>query len=166
MKIKSDLTRQQTKVLTWIADYIEEHQFPPTNREISVFLTGKSSPSSADCHLQALKKKGYLTSNKNQARTLQLLKPAPGDSMTVEIRVTCSRCGTHLLKNRIMFEVWTGHVRHRKPALDLCERCYGDLQSWLGNTYTKPGSEETRPRKSSDSKEEFEVSIREAEEIF
>lgn len=126
-------TRQQGRVLAYIEDYIEEHAFAPTVREIAFFLTSRkaASPNAVMGHLHALKKKGYLTWVKNKSRTLHPLRKAPRDGMTVEIKITCSRCGCHLVEDRLVLEVRAGHLRQRKPALDLCDSCYRALELWL-----------------------------------
>lgn len=53
------LTYPQERTFAFICDYIEEHGYPPVVREIAAEL-GVTSTSTAQCHLRALHKKGYI----------------------------------------------------------------------------------------------------------
>lgn len=65
-------TRRQWEVLTFIAQYLDAHAFPPTIREIGAYF-GISVKGAYD-HVSALKKKGYLTYEYRHPRTMELLK--------------------------------------------------------------------------------------------
>jgi repressor LexA len=65
------LTARQKEVLGFIGDFILEHRFPPTIREISEFF--HVSPKSAHDHILALEKKGVLAFNRNRSRTIEVL---------------------------------------------------------------------------------------------
>lgn len=58
-KIQKKLTERQRKVLKAVEDFILEHAYPPTVRELGELL-GISSPSAVFKHLLSLEKKGYL----------------------------------------------------------------------------------------------------------
>ena len=54
-----EITIQQNKVLDCIQDYINKTGFPPTRANICTKL-GFKSPNSAETHLRALEKKGFI----------------------------------------------------------------------------------------------------------
>ncbi|MDR3200898.1 MAG: transcriptional repressor LexA, partial [Spirochaetales bacterium] len=65
------LTLRQKEVLGFIRDFINEHKFPPTIREISEHF--HVSPKSSHDHVRAMEKKGFLGFNKSHARTIEIL---------------------------------------------------------------------------------------------
>ncbi len=67
-----NLTARQNQVLTYIADYIRSHNYPPTIREISEYL-GISVKGAYD-HVKALQKKGRIQCNDNRSRTIELVQ--------------------------------------------------------------------------------------------
>lgn len=67
------LTERQQKVLDFIESHIREHGFPPTIREIGLYL-GIKSTNGVNDHLNALQRKGFLTREEGKSRTLQLTK--------------------------------------------------------------------------------------------
>lgn len=155
---KSDLTRRQLEVLWFIDEHIYEYGYPPTVREMGAHF-GINSPNGILNHLVALTRKGYIR-RRSLSRAITILKPIPRDTMTVEIRITCSRCGVKLADDRIVYQVRSGSLRHPKPAVDFCEPCYAAFQSWLAksnpqNRIPLPGQREL-----------FEAAIWEANEKF
>ena len=64
-----DITPQQQKVLDCIQVYINKTGFPPTRANICREL-GFKSPNSAETHLRALEKKGFIRRNKKLEYTL------------------------------------------------------------------------------------------------
>jgi len=79
------LTDRQREALAFLRDYLDEHGFPPTLREISAHLkiTGTLG---AMRHLEALEKKGYLKRHLKGSRGITLLPqetrvnhPEPGE---------------------------------------------------------------------------------------
>jgi repressor LexA len=66
-------TDRQREVLKTIADFITANGFAPTVREIGELIDVESTQGVV-CHLEALKKKGLLTWNERQARTIRILK--------------------------------------------------------------------------------------------
>ena len=68
MELLSDRQRQ---MLSFIADYISEHDRPPTNREIGQAM-GIASTGHVDYHLSVLAKKGYIARESNTSRGLRL----------------------------------------------------------------------------------------------
>lgn len=68
------LTPRQAQVLEFINDYLDEHGYPPTVREVASNF-GFRSPRAAHDHMKALQKKGFLRSAPGKPRTLEVLTP-------------------------------------------------------------------------------------------
>jgi len=67
------LTDRQREVYRWIVQYITDHGFSPTIRELCLaFRFG--SVNGAMCHLHPLRKKGYLAWQDGHARTMRPLQ--------------------------------------------------------------------------------------------
>lgn len=66
-----EATVQQLKVLRFISSFREEHSYPPTIREIAAGF-GWGSTNSVACHLRFLDRKGLLTNQDYESRTLVL----------------------------------------------------------------------------------------------
>ena len=69
---RQPLTARQQDVLTWITGYIDTHEYPPTLREIQ-HAYGWRTPNAAKCHLEPLRKKGYVTWQDGCSRTLRVI---------------------------------------------------------------------------------------------
>jgi repressor LexA len=65
-------TKRQQEVLTFIAEYIHSHTYPPTIREIAEYFA--ISVKGAHDHVTALKKKGLLKQGDKKSRTMELIK--------------------------------------------------------------------------------------------
>ena len=71
-KVKTkQLTKRQSQILNYVKTYLEKHEYAPSFREIASGLKLSSIATISD-HIQNLKEKGYLTSAKNLARSIQL----------------------------------------------------------------------------------------------
>jgi len=66
------LTEKQNKVLNFIRFYIEEQGFPPSRRDIADSF-GMTAGGAQD-HLQAIRRKGYISIAKNISRGIVVLK--------------------------------------------------------------------------------------------
>ena len=66
-----DITPQQQKVLDCIQVYINKTGFPPTRADICKEL-GFKSPNSAETHLRALEKKGFISIEKGTSRGISI----------------------------------------------------------------------------------------------
>lgn len=66
------LTKRQDDILKFIKEYVVEHGFPPTIREIGKAVD-LSSPATVYVHLSNLEKKGYIRKEDSKNRTLELL---------------------------------------------------------------------------------------------
>jgi repressor LexA len=70
------LTKRQQEVLRFIKNYINEHQFPPTIREISQNF-GISVRGAYD-HIKALEKKSVIKCDTKRSRAIEVLGTGPG----------------------------------------------------------------------------------------
>ncbi|MHB8523381.1 MAG: transcriptional repressor LexA [Limisphaerales bacterium] len=68
------LTRAQQRVLDFIRAEIQAGRPAPTHREIADHFGFRSSRAAA-CHLEALKRKGFLDSDARKARSLRVVSP-------------------------------------------------------------------------------------------
>jgi len=66
------LTKRQRQVVDAIRMMTRQHGYPPTIREIEQAF-GMRSPNSVKAHLNPLRRKGWVTWNDGQARTLRLV---------------------------------------------------------------------------------------------
>jgi repressor LexA len=69
------LTKRQAEILAYITDYIAEHNYAPSYREIGQHF-GLSSTATIAEHVESLKAKGYLSHEENLARSIQVNKLA------------------------------------------------------------------------------------------
>jgi repressor LexA len=67
-----DLTERQKEVLTFIAEFISAHNYPPTIREIAEYFS--ISVKGAHDHVIALKKKGCIKQEDKRSRTMELVR--------------------------------------------------------------------------------------------
>lgn len=72
-----ELTEKQNAILTFIQAYIQEQGYPPTIREIARRF--KITAKGAYDHMKALEKKGYIKTEKNRSRALEILKGVDGE---------------------------------------------------------------------------------------
>lgn len=81
------LTKRQSQILNYVKTYLEKHEYAPSFREIASGLKLSSIATISD-HIQNLKEKGYLTSAKNLARSIQLTPT--WDERTFSIPLLCT----------------------------------------------------------------------------
>lgn len=67
------LTDKQLKILYIIKDFIIEHGYSPTVREIGK-LAGLRSSATVDTYLKILQKKGYIKKVEGKMRTIRIVK--------------------------------------------------------------------------------------------
>ncbi len=67
------LTDRQREIYRWIVQYIADHGFSPTIRELCLSF-GFASTEGAMCHLRPLRLKGFVVWNERQSRTLRPLQ--------------------------------------------------------------------------------------------
>jgi repressor LexA len=66
-----ELTARQKEVLSFIAEYINNHSYPPTIRDMAEYF--EISVKGAHDHVTALRKKGFLKQADNRCRTMELV---------------------------------------------------------------------------------------------
>lgn len=66
------LTKRQHEILEYIEQYIKEHDYAPSFREIAEYFAFSSVATVAE-HIETLKRKGYLTKDPLEARSIKLL---------------------------------------------------------------------------------------------
>lgn len=92
--VSEELTKIQKRVLATIKDLTRKYGKPPTLEEIRCAL-GYSSTSSVQRHLNALKKKGFISSEKYHARSIEVTH---GDEEKASIPLVGNvTCGVPLL---------------------------------------------------------------------
>ncbi|MBW1988865.1 MAG: transcriptional repressor LexA [Deltaproteobacteria bacterium] len=70
------LTARQNQVLRYVAEFLRDHGYPPTNREIAAHL-GLKSPNTVHVHLKALEAKGFIRIQGGANRGIRILKAPP-----------------------------------------------------------------------------------------
>jgi repressor LexA len=76
-----ELTQRQQEVLSFIAEYISAHSYPPTIREVAEYFS--ISVKGAHDHIIALKKKGCLRQTDKRSRTMELVRANTEDGEPV-----------------------------------------------------------------------------------
>ena len=66
------LTARQQEIWQFLADYVDEHGYPPTVREIGDAV-GLASPSTVHAHLANLERAGLLRRDPTKPRALELV---------------------------------------------------------------------------------------------
>ena len=72
MPTKRELTTKQTRVLLFLEEFIQQHGFPPTVREIARHL-GMSGPHSAKRFLDILQEKGFIRRLAKSSRAIEMV---------------------------------------------------------------------------------------------
>ncbi|HEY0535555.1 MAG TPA: transcriptional repressor LexA [Actinoplanes sp.] len=70
-----ELTPRQRSILTVIRDWVDEHGYPPTMREIGAAV-GLASPSTVAHHMTILEKNGFLRRDARGSRAVDIRPPA------------------------------------------------------------------------------------------
>lgn len=70
------ITNKQLKVFDAIKSYIDEHNYPPTTRELCKIL-GFASTSTIYSYLRRLQRHGLIDWEENQSRTIIIIKEVP-----------------------------------------------------------------------------------------
>ena len=72
-------TKKQQELLQFISEFLAEHNYAPSYREIMSAL-GYKSVSTVAVHVDGLISKGYLTKSDKSARSIRMAMEAAGDS--------------------------------------------------------------------------------------
>lgn len=70
--MRYDLNDRQNSIYDYICDYLKEHGFPPTVREIAG-MAGLASASSAHHYLKQLEEKGYIRRVEGSPRAIEVV---------------------------------------------------------------------------------------------
>lgn len=70
----NQLTKRQREILDYITDFKTDNGYAPSIREIGEYLK-LSSPATIHAHIENLKKKGFLKTSSNEARSIELTEP-------------------------------------------------------------------------------------------
>ena len=84
--MKTKLSKKQECILEFIETFLDEHQFPPTVRDIQAGC-GISSTSVVDYNLRILQRDGYLRRSAEVSRGIELLTSATGSTRGDVVRV-------------------------------------------------------------------------------
>ncbi len=68
----TNLTKRQRQILDFITDFINNNSYAPSLREIGEYFK-LSSPATIHAHIDNLKKKGFLKTAYNEARSIELV---------------------------------------------------------------------------------------------
>lgn len=80
------LTKRQEETLDYIKDYIQDHSYPPTIREMAESFN--ISVKGAYDHIKALEKKGRIKCDGNRSRTIEILdKQSAPEPETIQIPI-------------------------------------------------------------------------------
>jgi repressor LexA len=80
----ANLTKRQREILDFITEFANEHGYAPSLREIGEHL-GLNSPSTIHAHVENLKKKGFLKTSYNEARSIEVAKVDNVWSQAIEL---------------------------------------------------------------------------------
>ena len=78
------LTKRQREILDFITDFMNERGLAPSLREIGEHL-GLSSPATVHVHIDNLKRKGFLKTSFNEARSIELEPAKAGWAAAIEL---------------------------------------------------------------------------------
>ncbi len=81
-----DLSRRQQAILDFIANFLDENDYPPTIRDIQAEL-GISSTSVVDYNLKVLEAHNLIRRNRNISRGIELVNRGPGRRRVIAIPV-------------------------------------------------------------------------------
>jgi repressor LexA len=71
MAMRKKMTERQRRILAYLEDFIQEHNYPPSIRDIQAAL-GISSTSVVDYNLDNLEKRGLITRRRRSSRSITL----------------------------------------------------------------------------------------------
>lgn len=81
-----ELTKRQEETLEYIRGFIEQHNYPPTIRELAASF--EISVKGAYDHIKALEKKGRIRCDGNRSRTIEILdKKPPVEPDTIQVPI-------------------------------------------------------------------------------
>ena len=84
--MKNSLSIRQNSILQFIKDFLNEHPYPPTIRDIRNGCN-ISSTSVVDYNLQILQRKGFIQRQREVSRGIQLIGKSPTSQDVLELPV-------------------------------------------------------------------------------
>lgn len=91
------ITQKQQRVLNFLEQFIDEHSFPPTTREIASELN-LAGPNSAKKYLDILERKGLIRKTARSSRAIELIgRESPPPSGRPVPLIGCIQAGSPLL---------------------------------------------------------------------
>lgn len=84
--MKRGLSQRQDRILQFINKFVNEHQYPPTIRDIQ-YGCGVSSTSVVDYNLHILQREGYLRRDREVSRGIGLLREGTNDIRSETVSV-------------------------------------------------------------------------------
>jgi repressor LexA len=79
-----NLTKRQRQILDYVTDFMNENGYAPSIREIGEHFD-LSSPATIHVHLENLKRKGFLKSGYNEARSIELVETGTNWAQALEL---------------------------------------------------------------------------------
>ena len=67
------LTEKQKEIYCWMLDYLDEHEYPPTYREVQLAFDIRNITTVVG-HLKALEKKRYIQRTRGVSRGIRFLR--------------------------------------------------------------------------------------------
>lgn len=80
----NNLTKRQRQILDYVTNFMSEHGYAPSIREIGDHFD-LSSPATIHAHLENLKKKGFLKGGFNEARSIELVETQANWAQALEL---------------------------------------------------------------------------------
>jgi len=80
----TNLTKRQREILDFITEFIDKNSYAPSIREIGDNFK-LSSPATIHVHLENLKKKGFLKTSYNEARSIELVPAEVNWAQAIEL---------------------------------------------------------------------------------
>jgi len=79
-----NLTKRQRQILDYITEFVENHNYAPSYREIGEQFK-LSSPATIHVHIENLKKKSFLKTSYNEARSIELVPAKVNWQQAIEL---------------------------------------------------------------------------------
>jgi len=80
----ANLTKKQKEILDFVTQFIQTNEYAPSYREIAEYF-GLSSTATVHEHIKSLEDKGLISSNKNAARSLEVIQHRFGKSVELPL---------------------------------------------------------------------------------
>ncbi|MFC1599030.1 transcriptional repressor LexA [Patescibacteria group bacterium] len=82
--MSENLTKRQKEILDFINDFIDDHGYAPSYREIGQNFNLSSSATVAE-HVQTLQNKGYLKTETNEARSIEVIDDEQAEAIFLSL---------------------------------------------------------------------------------